>query len=148
MEDRLIKVVRCSRWKFFRYYAFSWLLIPLILAYIFRRSVKFRIYSDRIVLEEGILSKDLKVIFISDIRTIDVRQTFLQRMLRMGDLLIATSGTSGYENEVQGLPNPARIKDIISAQRSGEISEPEEAYESVDEDEDDEFIDDYDDEYE
>ncbi len=124
--DKPLVVVRRSHWNYFWYYAFSFLLAPLIVAFFKRRLVKLRIFRDRIVLEQGLLSKDLKLLFISDIRTIDVRQTIIQRLFRMGDLLIATSGTSDYETVVEGFPNPDGIKNLILEQRALAFATPEE----------------------
>jgi len=124
--DKPLVVVRRSHWNYFWYYAFSFLLVPFIVAFFKRRLVKLRIFCDRIVLEQGLLSKDLKLLFISDIRTIDVRQTIIQRLFRMGDLLIATSGTSDYETVVEGFPNPDGIKNLILEQRALAIATPEE----------------------
>ncbi|MFQ6052069.1 MAG: PH domain-containing protein [Candidatus Hydrothermarchaeota archaeon] len=117
MNDERLLEVRASWWNFFWHIAFAWLIIPLVVALWKRASLVFRVYEDRIVLERGVLSKEIKEIFITDIRTIDVRQSFIQRIFNIGDLMIATSGTSGYESIAYGLPDPKGIKDVIIAQR-------------------------------
>ena len=89
----------------------AWILLRKVL---FRRlSLKLTLYPDRVTLEKGILSKDIKVIFCADIRTIEVRKSLMQRILRVGDLLIATAGTEGYEDEASGLAYPIRLKNRI-----------------------------------
>ena len=140
MEDQRLLTVRRSRWNYLLHYFFFCLIIPPIIAFFKRKMVKLKIFRDRIVLEQGILSKDLKVIFISDIRTIDIRQTIIQRIFRMGDLLIATSGTSDYETSVDGFPEPTKIKDLIMQQRSeGTPTErPRRRYKWLDNEDDDE----------
>lgn len=124
MEESLLLVARPSRWIAWKYYLLSFLIVPLFYALVERHRLKFMVYSDRIVLEQGILSKDMKVIFIEDIRTIDVRQTFVQRLLKIGDIMIATAGTSDYEDVVRGMPDPAGIKDLIMARRTAEDTIP------------------------
>lgn len=109
--------VRPSWWSFFWHWAFCWLLIPVIVAVWKRAALVLQVHPDRIVLEKGVLSRDIKEVFISDIRTIDTRQSLLQRFFRIGDLMIATAGTSGYEDIACGLPDPLAIKDLIVAQR-------------------------------
>ena len=117
MDDVLLLEVRPSWWNYFWHLCFSWLVLPLVIALIQRASLVFRVYEDRIVLEKGFLNKDVKIIFISDIRTIDVRRTLLQRILGIGDILIATSGTAGYEDIATGLPDPQSIEELILFQR-------------------------------
>jgi len=108
---------RPSWWSFFWHLLFLWLLIPLIVALWRRAGLAFRVFEDRVVLERGVLSKDFKEIFISDIRSIDVRQRFLQRIVGIGDLMIATAGTDRYEHVALGLPKPRSIKDLIQSRR-------------------------------
>ena len=131
--DKPLLVVRRSHWNYLWHYAFSFLIVPFFIAFFKRRMVKLRIFPERIVLEQGLLSKDLKLLFISDIRTIDVRQTIIQRIFRMGDLLVATSGTSEYETIVEGFPNPEGIKDLILEQRALAVATPEEDDDEIDE---------------
>ena len=82
-----------------------------------RASLVLRVYHDRVVLQKGFFSKDIKEVFISDIRTVETKQSFLQRIFRFGDVMIATAGTSGYEDVAVGLPNPTGIRDLIINQR-------------------------------
>ena len=78
-----------------------------------RWSMKLTLYPDRVTLTKGILSRDVKVLFCADIRTINVRKSLIQRMLHVGDIMIATAGTEGYEDEAFGIANPIRLKNQI-----------------------------------
>lgn len=116
-EERILLEVRPSWWGFFWYLVFFWLVIPLIVALWKRASLVLRVYEDRVVVETGVLSKDMKEVFIADIRAIDVSQSFFQRIFRMGDIMIATAGIEGYEEEARGVPDPMGIKELITDQR-------------------------------
>ena len=70
-----------------------------------------------LLVEKGLLSKDIKEIFLTDIRTVDLKQSLLQRIFGIGDILIATSGTDSYEDMARGLPKARDIQDLISNQR-------------------------------
>ncbi|MFQ5520665.1 MAG: PH domain-containing protein, partial [Candidatus Methylomirabilia bacterium] len=89
-EEQVLREARPSWWNFFWYWVFFWLLIPVIVALWKRASVLLRVYEDRVVLERGVLSKNIKVVFITDIRTIDIRQSLVQRVLKIGTIMIAT----------------------------------------------------------
>lgn len=120
-KDVILLEVRPSWWRFFWHFFFFWLLIPLIVALWRRLSFVLRINSDRVYIEKGLLSKETKEIYILDIRTIDTKQSLLQRVVGIGDIKIATAGTGSYEAIGLGLPRPNKIKAIINRQR-GEIS--------------------------
>ncbi|MCH7760287.1 PH domain-containing protein [candidate division TA06 bacterium] len=116
-DEKLLLEARPSWWNFFWHLVFFWLIIPLIVAFWKRAALVLRVYGDRVVLEKGVLSKNVKDIFITDIRTIDTKQSLLQRIFKIGDVMIATAGTSGYEDVAHGLPDPRGIKELIIGQR-------------------------------
>ncbi|MFQ5896889.1 MAG: PH domain-containing protein [Candidatus Methylomirabilia bacterium] len=120
-EEQVLWEARPSWWNFFWHWVFFWLIIPVIVALWKRASLLLRVYEDRVVLERGVLSRNIKIVFITDIRTIDIRQSFLQRILRIGTVMIATAGTSGYEDVANGLPDPKGIKELILRQRRKSI---------------------------
>ena len=77
-----------------------------------------RIYGDRIEIERGILRKNTREIFLSDIRAVDVNQNLIQRLFNVGDVLIETEGSSDVDEPVvHGLPEPMKIESLIHQQR-------------------------------
>jgi membrane protein YdbS with pleckstrin-like domain len=119
MDDKILREVRPSWWNFFWHILFFWLLfIPPAVALWRRASLLFTVHPDRITVRTGVLSRTVKETFITDIRTIDARQGFLQRLMGIGDLVIDTSG-SDDEITVRGLPDPLGVKDLILSLRRG-----------------------------
>ncbi len=116
-SDKVIFQAHPSWWSFFGYLLFSWLVIPLVIAWWKRAEVTLTVTENKIILEKGLLSKDIKEIFLTDIRTVDLKQSLLQRIFGIGDILIATSGTDSYEDMARGLPKARDIQDLISNQR-------------------------------
>jgi uncharacterized membrane protein YdbT with pleckstrin-like domain len=116
VEKPLLKV-RPSWWNYFWYLVFCWLIIPLLIALWKRGGLLLSIYEDKIVLERGILSKSLTQILISDIRSVDTRQSFGQRIFKVGDILISTAAMAGYEIVAMGLPDPRGIAALVMRQR-------------------------------
>ena len=117
VRELILLRARPSWWNYFWYLLFFWLVLPLIVALVKRWSLLLIIYNDRIELTKGFLSKHVKEIFITDIRTIDIKQSFLQRILGFGDVRIATAGTAEYEDEMPGMPDPGKIRTIILQRR-------------------------------
>jgi uncharacterized membrane protein YdbT with pleckstrin-like domain len=119
-DDRLLLEARPSWRHFFWYFFFFFLIIPPILAIWKKYALVFRVYEDRVSLEKGILSKKYTELFIKDIRTINVNQGITQRVFNIGNVMIATAGTFGYELSMYGLPGPVNIKNLIIEQVSRE----------------------------
>ena len=116
---------RPSWWHFFWHLLFAWLIVPLLVALWKRHSLLLRVYQDRVTLERGVLSKEYREFFIGDIRSVDVGQGLLGRLLGFGDLTISTAATVDAAESMPGLPHPLRIKDLIIAQRQQAPSHPE-----------------------
>lgn len=112
-EDAVLWETRPSCLNFFWHFFFFFLIIPPMVALWKRAGLKMTVYSDRVVVEKGVLSKDIKEIFCTDVRTINVKQTLFQRIFGIGDLYIATAGTADYEDAARGLPDPKGAKDLI-----------------------------------
>lgn len=83
-----------------------------------RYSKRMIIYQNRITVERGFISRSIKEIFCADIRTVNVNQTFIQRLTNCGDLMVAAAGTDDYDYNVKGIPSPIKIKDIILRQKA------------------------------
>jgi hypothetical protein len=109
--------VRPSWWGYFWHLFFFWLIVPPIVAYFHRASTVLRIFPDRITLARGLLSKCYRDYNPRDVRSIDVDQTFFQRMVGIGDISISTAATAEGDEEIHSIPDPQRVRDLILAQR-------------------------------
>ncbi|HNQ91158.1 MAG TPA: PH domain-containing protein [Verrucomicrobiota bacterium] len=108
---------RPSWWGFFWHLLFFWLLVPLFVAWWCRASVVLRIYRNRIVIERGIFSKSIREFMVSDIRAIDIDQTFWGRLVGVGDLTVSTAATTDASERLNAIPDPLAIRDLILAER-------------------------------
>jgi uncharacterized membrane protein YdbT with pleckstrin-like domain len=115
-EDLLLEV-EPSWWYYFWYLAFGWLLFPLVIALWKQAGLTLRIYPDRVVLETGLISKRVMDLALTDINTVEISQSFFQRLCRIGDIKMTAAGVAGHKLIARGLPNPKRINEIIAAQR-------------------------------
>ncbi|MGD0057825.1 MAG: PH domain-containing protein [Verrucomicrobiia bacterium] len=120
VPDKLLAEVRPSWWHFFWYLVFCWLIVPLIIAWCRRRSVVLRIYPGRITLERGLLSKSYRELIVRDIRSVEIDQSLLARLVGIGDLTISSAARVDADEEIEGIPNPKAVRDLILAQRQGQ----------------------------
>jgi len=80
------------------------------------QSTKLSTGSQSLLYETGLLSKTRAEIRLSDIRSIRVHQTFKQRLFKIGEIAIFTTGDRP-EITVRDLKHPNDIKDFIAARR-------------------------------
>jgi uncharacterized membrane protein YdbT with pleckstrin-like domain len=79
---------------------------------------------DEIALEKGFIKRHSIEISTKSIRSIEVNQSIMQRILNIGDIKVASAGTSGYEITAESMPNPYGIRDKIQVyERSCEKNE-------------------------
>jgi membrane protein YdbS with pleckstrin-like domain len=113
----LLAEIRPSWWGYFWHLFFFWLIVPPILAYFRRAATVLRVFPERLTLERGLFTKCYQDYNPRDIRSIDIDQTFLQRMVGIGDLTIATAATVEASERLKSIPNPKAVRDLILAQR-------------------------------
>ena len=109
--------IRPSWWGYFWHVFFFWLIVPPIIAYFRRASTVLRIFPERITLTRGLLSKCYRDYNPRDIRSIDIDQSFLQRLVGVGDLTISTAATAEGAEQIKAIPDPQGVRDLILAQR-------------------------------
>lgn len=117
MADEPLRITRPSGWNYFWHWVFCWLLIPLVIALWKRASLELRVYADRIELETGVLAKNLKALYIDDIRAIEIKESFLQRLVGIGNISIASAGEASSVITAQGIPDPRGIRELIQELR-------------------------------
>lgn len=71
----------------------------------------------RTILRKGLLSRYMNEIFHSDVRNVQVWQTPCQRVFNTGNIGISSAGQSEVEIQVNGIPNPEKVREIIDNYR-------------------------------
>ena len=97
--------------------AFGLGLILLLAWWIQTLGTTLIVTTDQTTLRKGILSKYTNDVFHENVRNIQVRQTLLQRMFNVGWIGISSAGQAGVEIEVNGIPDPHKVKEIIDEHR-------------------------------
>ena len=119
-QDELLAEVHPSWWRYLGWLLLSWLIIPFFIAWFKRSSTVLRVYRERLTLRRGIFNRCERELFMRDVRSVDIDQSFLGRLVNMGDLSISTAATADAVEFVEGVPNPTHIRDLIVAQRQTE----------------------------
>jgi uncharacterized membrane protein YdbT with pleckstrin-like domain len=114
----LLAEVRPSWWNYFWHLVFFFLIVPPIVAWYRRASVVLRVFPNRITLERGVFSKCYQDFLPRDIRSIDIDQSFLGRIVGIGDMTISTAATVEASEKIEGIPDPKGVRELILAQRA------------------------------
>lgn len=98
-----------------------WLIPATWLSLLAFRVYNVRYSADERGLEaiEGILSfsQTITRLRYEDVRSLEMDQTILERLLNVGELEVGTAGTAGIEMCLSGVANPYAIKALIQARR-------------------------------
>ncbi len=74
----------------------------------------YAVTSRRVIVQKGILGKDFDEIPVTQIRGVDVHQSFGQRLLGYGTVRVSSEGGSRLGNEDwEGIPKPFRFQKLI-----------------------------------
>ena len=94
-------------------------LIPLLFWYLNTLSTTIIVTDDQTTLRKGLLSKETSDVFHDNVRNIQVKQSFFQRLMGVGYVGISSAGQAGIEIEINGIRDPERVKQIIDDCRDG-----------------------------
>jgi len=110
-----------SQTKYFGpYLAYLWLilfvigLLMLLIRYFRWITTVYAVTSRRVIIQRGILGKDFDEIPVSQVRGVDVHQSFGQRILGYGTVRVSSEGGQRLGNEDwEGIPKPFRFQKLI-----------------------------------
>jgi putative membrane protein len=89
-------------------------LIPPVKAHIQRMTITLRFHDDHLTLQTGFFSRTRRTVDTAKIQDVTVHQSFGQRMVGVGDLVMEDAGETGGIN-MPGIDRPRMIADEIIA---------------------------------
>ena len=92
-------------------------IVFFLIWFIHTKSTKLSITNRDILLEKGLLSKERREVAIEKVRTVNIKQTFLNRILGVGEISIFTAGDLP-EIVVPGMPDPNKTREIIKQKQN------------------------------
>lgn len=90
------------------------LLLPPLRMQLKRRLITLRLQDDHLTLETGFFSRTRRTFDMAKVQDVTVRQSFGQRLLGVGDLMLETAGESG-RIAILNVDGPREIADAIIA---------------------------------
>jgi len=88
-------------------------IVVLLLWWLKSKATVVTVTDERTILRRGLLSKQLNEVWHQDVRNVQLKQTFWQRVFHTGSLEVSSAGQSDVEIAVTGIPDPDEVKEII-----------------------------------
>ena len=80
--------------------------------------IKITITNKRTIRHEGIIRRHSTEVLHDHVRSVDIRQNFVQRLFNVGYIGIDSAGQDGIEIEIRDIPRPYDIKKTIDRYRT------------------------------
>jgi len=93
-------------------FAVPLLLIGLFMVYR-HNAWRFTVERGTIESRRGYIAREIKSVRIEDVRNINVTQTFMQRLLGIGNVEFSSSGTAGIEVIFEDVVEPLSVREKI-----------------------------------
>lgn len=83
-------------------------------------NTRLTVTNERVALQTGIFAINRREVFLSDIRSVQISQSFWQRIFRIGTVEVSSAATGDAEISIEGIPNPYKVKQFIDEHRRKE----------------------------
>lgn len=92
--------------------------VPLLVWWIaVTRGMALEITNKRTIQRKGLFSRATSEVMHDHVRNIQVEQSFMDRVLRVGSVGISSSGQDGIEVQVRNIPSPKKVREVIDKYR-------------------------------
>jgi len=95
--------------------AIAWQLIDLIIALARIKTTVYTVSNQRVTIESGLTSKSVEDIDLRYIDDTQFQQSFIQRILGIGNVTIVSSDKTSPTYIMRGIPDPRGLRELIRA---------------------------------
>ncbi|HZP45413.1 MAG TPA: PH domain-containing protein [Candidatus Binataceae bacterium] len=82
-----------------------------------RRSTSWSLTSDRLIERRGTFANRRREMELADVRSIEVDQSFFQRLLGLGDVAVASAASAEFLIRLSDIPNPEEVAEMLRRAR-------------------------------
>jgi uncharacterized membrane protein YdbT with pleckstrin-like domain len=92
-------------------------VLTFTLAALHRRYTSWSLTSDRLIERRGLLASHRREMELTDLRSIEVTRSFPQRLLGVGDVMVASAASADFMITLSDVPNPERVAEMLRQAR-------------------------------
>ena len=82
-----------------------------------RRYTSWSLTSDRLIERRGLLASRRREMELADVRSIEVSRSLTQRMLGLGNVMIASAASAEFLIRLSDIPNPEQVAEMLRQAR-------------------------------
>ena len=91
------------------------MVADVVIGLVMRIATRYKITSQRLTIHLGILRRDMHETRIERVQNVNVQQSVMDRLLRVGTVTFDTAGEAGYDFAFRGVSNPDKIVRVVDA---------------------------------
>jgi len=91
--------------------------VVLAMVSVARRYTSWSLTSDRLIERRGMLASRRREMELADIRSIEVNRRVLQRILGLGDVMVASAASAEFLIRLENIPDPERVAEMLRQAR-------------------------------
>jgi uncharacterized membrane protein YdbT with pleckstrin-like domain len=91
--------------------------LMITLATLHRRYTSWSLTSDRLIERQGLLATHRREMELADVRSIEVDRSFAQRLLGIGNVMIASAASADFIIRLSDVPDPEGIAEMLRQAR-------------------------------
>jgi membrane protein YdbS with pleckstrin-like domain len=88
-------------------------LARLVWRVVVLKSHRYRITNQRMVIESGVISRQIDEIDMRTVEDLDFRQSLLERLLGIGDITVISSDRTNARTRLVGLGRPRELRELL-----------------------------------
>jgi membrane protein YdbS with pleckstrin-like domain len=92
-------------------------VLTLTLSMLHRRYTSWSLTSDRLIERRGLLASHRREMELADVRSIEVNRSFSQRLLGIGNVMIASAASGDFMIRLGDVPDPERVAEMLRQAR-------------------------------
>jgi uncharacterized membrane protein YdbT with pleckstrin-like domain len=82
-----------------------------------RRYTSWSLTSDRLIERSGLLASRRREMELADVRSIEVSRSLMQRILGLGDVMIASAASAEFLIRLSDIPDPEEVAEMLRQAR-------------------------------
>ncbi|SRR5216683_6549372 len=82
-----------------------------------RRYTSWSLTSDRLIERRGLLASRRREMELADVRSIEVTRSLMQRMLGLGNVMIASAASAEFLIRLTDIPDPEKVAEMLRQAR-------------------------------
>jgi uncharacterized membrane protein YdbT with pleckstrin-like domain len=92
-------------------------VLVMTLATLQRQNTNWSLTSDRLIERRGLVATHRREMELTDVRSIEVDRSFAQRLLGIGDVMIASAASADFIIRLWDVPDPEQVAEMVRQAR-------------------------------